>query len=134
MKVLFVCNGNVARSQEAELFFNALKQDKQSTAESGGINVKIGKPIDPFVIEVMNEVGYDISSSRRKFIDEKMVEKADLVVSFKPRNELPEYIQGHKNVRYWNVADPQHQTVEFHRQIRDNVKKKTEDLIKELNI
>lgn len=134
MKILFVCNGNVARSQEAELFFDILKNDEQSVAESAGINVKLGKPIDPLVIEVMNEIGYDISKAHRKFINEKMVENADLVISFKPKDELPEYLQSHKNIRYWNVVDPQHKPIEFHRQVRDSVRKKVEDLVEELNI
>lgn len=30
MKILFIRNGNVARSQEVELLFNALKADCQS--------------------------------------------------------------------------------------------------------
>jgi len=134
MKILFVCNGNVARSQEAEVFLNTLKNDEQSEAESGGINVKLAKPIDPLVIEVMNEIGCDISKAQRKFVDEKMVENADLVISFKPKDELPDYLQVHNNIRYWNVADPQHQLVEFHRQVRDNVRIRVSDLINELNI
>ena len=134
MNVLFVCNGNVARSQEAELFFNSLKTDANSRATSGGINVKIGKPIDPLVIEVMSEIGYDIASAVRKFADEKMVNQADLIVSFKPENELPDYVNNHKNVRYWNVADPQHQSIEFHRNVRDEVRKNVETLIKELKV
>lgn len=103
-------------------------------AESGGINVKLGKPIDPLVIEVMTEIGYDVSKAQRKFVDERMVENADLVISFKPKYELPEYLQSHENIRYWNVVDPQHQSIEFHRQVRDSVLKKTEDLVRELNV
>jgi protein-tyrosine-phosphatase len=74
MKVLFICNGNVARSQESELFFNALENDEQSFARSGGVDVKLGKPIDPLVVEVMDEIGYDLSNVQRKFVDKNMVE------------------------------------------------------------
>ncbi len=77
-------------------------------AESGGINVKPGKPIDPLVIEAMNEIGYDISKAQRKFVNKKMVENADLVISFKPKDELPEYLQRRKSIRYWNIVDPQY--------------------------
>ena len=134
MNVLFVCNGNVARSQEAELFFNSLKSDTSSSAVSGGINVKIGKPIDPLVIEVMSESGYDISYAVRKIADEKLASHADLIVSLKPETELPDHIKHHKNVRYWIVEDPQHQTIEFHRRVRDEIRQKVETLIKELKI
>jgi arsenate reductase len=131
MNVLFVCNGNVARSQEAELFFNALKQD-DSTATSAGINPKIGKPIDPLVIEVMNEIGYDISKATRKLVTEEAVRAADLAVSFKPADEIPEYLRNHKNIHYWNIPDPQHQSIEFHRNVRNSVQENVQRLIEEL--
>ena len=38
MKVLFVCNGNVGRSQAAEAYFNRLS--KKNTAISAGINTE----------------------------------------------------------------------------------------------
>lgn len=133
MNILFVCNGNVARSQEAEIFFNTLKHDSGSIATSGGINVKLGKPIDPLVIETMKELGYDISNATRKFADEAMASTADLVVSFKSADELPEFLKNHANIRYWNVADPQAQPIEFHRKVRDEVKEKVINLVKELS-
>lgn len=134
MKILFVCNGNVARSQEAELFFNALKHDNNSLASSGGVNVKLGKLIDPLVVEVMDEIGYDISGAVRKFADGKMAQDADIVVSFKPEDELPDFIRNHPNVRYWKVADPQAQPIEFHREVRDAVQQKVTDLIEQLGL
>lgn len=53
--------------------------------------MKLGKPIDPLVIEAMNEIGYDITGSIRKFTTEDMANAADLVVSFKPADELPDF-------------------------------------------
>lgn len=134
MNVLFVCNGNVARSQEAEIFFNTLKEKGDSVAYSGGINVKLDKPIDPMVVEVMNEIGYDVSSALRKFADESLARNADLVVSFKPKDELPDYLLQHNSIRYWEVPDPQHQSIEFHREVRDTVKQQVRALIRELSI
>lgn len=132
MNILFVCNGNVARSQEAELFFNIMKHDEKSFATSGGINVKLGKPIDPLVIEVMSEIDYDASKAVRKFVDESMANSADIIISFKPADELPGFLKNHPSIRYWNVTDPQAQAIEFHRQVRNEVKEKVISLIKEL--
>lgn len=132
MNVLFVCNGNVARSQEAELFFNTMKYDEKSFATSGGINVKLGKPIDPLVIQVMSEIGYDASKAVRKFVDESMANSADIIISFKPADELPDFLKSHTSIRYWNATDPQAQPIEFHRQVRNEVKEKVMSLIKEL--
>lgn len=121
MNYLFICNGNVARSQEAEAFFNGLKQDDDGV-ESAGVNVKLGKSIDPLVVEVMGELGMDLSKAERKFVSEEMVGRADVIVSFKPIDELPEYLQKREDIILWQVADPQHQNIEFHRAVRDEVR------------
>lgn len=130
MNILFICNGNVARSQEAEVFFNA--NTKTNYASSAGVNVKIGKPLDPLVIQVMGEEGYSLENYFRKFYDKKMVDAADLIVSFKPKDDLPEIIQNHGNVKYWNIPDPQHQDIKFHRRVRDEVKAEVSKLVDEL--
>lgn len=131
MKILFICDGNVARSQEAELFVNTLSKGKHH-AVSAGVNPKIGKPIDPNVVEVMKEIGYDMGKNVRKGIDEAVVNEADVIISFKPAEELPEFVRYKDNVRYWKVADPARQSLEFHRKIRDLVKSSVEALLAEI--
>lgn len=131
MKILFICDGNVARSQEAELFVNILSGGEHE-AVSAGVNPKIGKLIDPLVVTVMKEIGYNMDTAVRKPIDEAAVSDADIIISFKPAEELPEFVQRKDNVRYWNVADPARQSIEFHREIRDLVKSKVESLLAEM--
>lgn len=115
-------------------FFNSSKQGPSPIAKSGGIDVKLGKPIDPLVVEVMNEIGYDMSSARRKFVDEVMTSAADKIISFKPADELPDFIREHDDITYWPIPDPQHQAIEFHRKVRDEVRLRVNNLIKELEI
>jgi len=131
MKILFICDGNVARSQEAELFVNELSNGGHQ-ATSAGVNPKIGKPIDPNVVEVMKEIGYSMNTSVRKGIDEAVVDKVNMIVSFKPEEELPEFVRRKDNLSYWNVADPARQSIEFHRKVRDLVKAKVESLLEEI--
>lgn len=130
MNILFVCNGNVARSQEAELFFNKLS--KKNHAVSAGVNVEVGKPIDPLVVSVMEEIGFLMQSSVRKTANKHMVDNADLIISFMSYDELPEILQAHPNMRYWNVLDPRHQPIMFHRGVRDQIKKQVEELVREI--
>ena len=59
-KVLFVCIHNSARSQMAEAFLNSL-DIKGVTAESAGIEKG---SLNPLVVEVMKEIGIDISGNR----------------------------------------------------------------------
>lgn len=128
MNYLFICNGNVARSQEAEYFFNDLSED--DTAKSAGVNAKVGKPLDPLVLEVMQEVDYGMPSAYRKLVTEEMVDWAHKIISFMPLDELPDYIQKRKNdVEFWDVPDPQHKPVEFHRKVRDDILSRIENLL-----
>lgn len=60
LNVLFVCLHNSARSQMAEAFLNSLAGDK-FFAESAGLEAGT---INPYVVEVMKEVGIDISQNK----------------------------------------------------------------------
>jgi len=62
LRVLFVCVHNSARSQMAEAFLNNLAGD-EFEAESAGMEPGV---INPLVIEVMNEIGYDLSNNQSK--------------------------------------------------------------------
>lgn len=64
LKVLFVCVHNSARSQIAETFLNHLAGD-QFKAESAGFEPTI---INPIVVEVMKEIGFDISNNQTKSV------------------------------------------------------------------
>lgn len=60
LNVLFVCLHNSARSQMAEAFLNSLAGDK-FFAESAGLEAGT---INPYVVQVMKEVGIDISQNK----------------------------------------------------------------------
>ena len=71
INVLFVCIHNSARSQMAETFLNVLGNGKFE-AESAGIEPG---PLNPLVVEVMKEVGIDISKNRTKSVLEFIEKK-----------------------------------------------------------
>ena len=56
-KVLFICGHNSGRSQMAEAFLRAIAGDKIHV-ESAGLEPR---PENPLVVEVMQEIGYDLS-------------------------------------------------------------------------
>ena len=100
MRILYVCNGNVARSHEAEYFTRMLAKG-QHQAVSAGLDPIIGKSMDSPVVEVMCEAGCDTSSAYRKLLTKAMVDDADAIVSFKALHELPEFVTGKPNVRFF---------------------------------
>jgi arsenate reductase (thioredoxin) len=63
-KVLFVCIHNTARSQMAEAFLNQICGEKFEAHSAG---LEPGK-LNPTVVEVMREVGIDISGNRTKSV------------------------------------------------------------------
>ncbi len=63
-KVLFVCIHNSARSQMAEAFLNQ-ECSPQITAQSAGLEPG---QLNPLVVEVMSEVGIDISKNQTKSV------------------------------------------------------------------
>jgi arsenate reductase len=77
LKVLFLCTGNSCRSQMAEGLVNH-DLDRQVKAFSAGIQPS---RVNPRAIQVMNELGIDISHHRSKSVDEFADASFDLVIT-----------------------------------------------------
>ncbi len=76
-KVLFICTYNSNRSQIAEALLNYLYPDLYE-AYSAGSNPTI---VNSFAIEVLKEIGIDISKNKSKHISEFKDEFFDYVVT-----------------------------------------------------
>jgi arsenate reductase len=76
-KLLFLCTGNSCRSQIAEGWARHLGGDRVS-ARSAGIEAH-GK--NPRAIEVMHEVGIDISTQESTRLTDAMLESTDILVT-----------------------------------------------------
>ena len=77
MKILILCTGNSCRSQMAEGFLQSL--DNRITVRSAGTNAT-GK-LNPKAVEVMKEVGIDISHHTSKNVDLFLNEAWDYVIT-----------------------------------------------------
>jgi arsenate reductase len=76
-RVLFVCTHNSARSQMAEGLLNAV-YGKRYIAFSAGTEPS---NLNPYAVEVMSEIGIDISNQRSKSVEEFRNEDFDYVVT-----------------------------------------------------
>lgn len=108
VKVLFVCVGNINRSQIAEAIFNTLS--KGGGATSAGLRPRReGAPLtternNP--VEVMKEEGYDLSKAEIKKVTRAMVESADKTVMICKRENLaeaPDYLRDLPGAEFWDV-------------------------------
>ena len=124
-KILFICGGNVGRSQCAEGFFN--KMTKKHKAVSAG--TEPGDKVRLVTTSIMKEFDIDISKQKPKALTKEMIENSDRIVVLGTREEFPE-LEGVK-AEYWNIPDLPFEISE-RRKVISQIKAKVENLIKEL--
>ena len=77
-RIVFVCTGNVCRSPMAEeLCRRELNGERHIEVESAGIGAVTGQTPSPHAVEVMRELGSDISRLRSKPISAEQIRRAD---------------------------------------------------------
>ena len=128
--VLFVCVHNAGRSQMAKALFNqaATRLGLSLCADSAG--TEIGSHVHPEVVEVMRELGLDVSNERPKVITNEMAQQAKKVVTMGCQVDAgvcpAVFIKG---VEDWGLPDPKNQPVEQVRAIRDTIRRKVDELL-----
>lgn len=137
MKVLFVCRGNVGRSQMATAFYNKLSSTHD--ADSAGTHVeKPGQSLlerkqerngQSFVIDAMADTGIDISHAVRTQLTRDMVEKYDLVINMSGKLYTPKWLAEMPNYTYWKVTDPAGRNLKVTITARNIIKQKVTDLL-----
>ncbi len=77
MKVLILCTGNSCRSQMAHGFLQSF--DKDLIVRSAG--TEPGPRVNPTAVQVMQEIGIDISQHTPTLVDEYLNEEWDYVIT-----------------------------------------------------
>lgn len=133
-KVLFVCGGNVGRSQMAEMFLKRLHPEYE--VHSAGFNVstpgqRIGdREAAQDVIRAMKEEGIDMSDNTRTLFDISMLENFDTVVVLVKESEIPQAVKENKKIIFWDIVDPYKMGYEVSVNVRDQIKELVEDEFK----
>ena len=102
-RVLFLCTGNSARSQIAEVVAEQLSGGAVSAASAGSHP----KPLHTNAVRVMRERGIDISRACSKHLSEFVGERFDYVISLcdRVREVCPEF-PGAPHLIHWSIPDP----------------------------
>jgi len=78
--ILFVCTGNVCRSPMAEGLFRRAAQGRGDyRVLSAGLGAVEGQPPSPLAVQVMQEIGVDISDRRSRMLTAELVQQADFI-------------------------------------------------------
>ena len=137
IKVLFICKGNVGRSQMAEAIFNSLAKGNAIATSAGtnpdGYEGKIIGEVGPKVTACMKDIGLDVSNKVSKKLTENMVSNADVVVSMVNKDMLPSYLRSSAKLILWEIKDPKSMDYTGHVEIRDQINGKVKELVKKLN-
>jgi arsenate reductase (thioredoxin) len=127
-KILFVCVENAGRSQIAEAFANNYGKDRITASSAGN---KPADKINPIVVQVMKEKGIDISANTPKLLTFKMAQEADLIITMGCNDQGicpgPFFIPTIE----WKLEDPKGKPIEKVREIRNQIERQVQDLIKE---
>jgi protein-tyrosine-phosphatase len=127
-KVLFVCVANAGRSQMAEAIARAYGVDAASAGTMPAPTV------NPTVVEVMQERGFDLSSNKPKMLTNKMIEDADYVVTMGCKVESvcpkPLIVKLEKKLVDWQIDDPKGKPIEEVRKIRSQIENQVIELLK----
>jgi protein-tyrosine-phosphatase len=123
-EVLFVCVRNAGRSQIAAALTHRLSDGWIAVRSAGS---QPGERIDAAVIEAMRELDIDVTEAFPKPLTDEVVRAADVVITMGCGDTCPIYPG--KHYEDWDVADPAHQQIEVVRAIRDDIRRRVEELV-----
>jgi arsenate reductase len=135
-RVLFICGHNSGRSQIAEALLNDIAGDRIHV-ESAGLEPK---PVNPLVVEVMQEIGYDLSQAKSQsvfdfFKEGRLYDYLITVCDETAAGQCPVF-PGITKRLHWPFMDPEALTGSHEeklaalREIREQIRQKVSDWVK----
>ena len=130
-KILFVCVENAGRSQIVEGFFKKYVTSEYQPISAGTQSVN---ETNPLVIEVMKEIGIDISKQTPKTISEEMINQSIMIVNMgcMDKESCPALFLN--NIIDWSIQDPKDKSIDKIREIRDEIERKIKELVADLGL
>ena len=127
--VLFVCVHNAGRSQMAAGYLQALAGDRVQVLSAGS---EPADQINPVAVAAMAEEGIDIAGNTPKILTTDAVRESDVVITMGCGDTCP--IFPGKRYEDWELDDPAGQDLDHVRPIRDDIRRRIEALIAELEL
>ncbi len=122
--VLFVCLHNAGRSQMSQALFERATAGRHTALSAG---TTPAEHVHPEVVEVMQELGIDLSHRRPLLLTRELSEQADIVVTMGCGDECP-YIPGKRYIE-WDLSDPKGRPLDEARAIRDDIARRIDSLL-----
>ena len=118
--VVFACVHSAGRSQMAAAFA------RQRGLHAISAGTEPAERVHPVVVDVMNEVGIDLSNARPQKLTPELARDAALLITMGCGDKCP-YVPG-LPIEDWPLDDPKGQSLERVRQIRDEIRRRVDSL------
>ena len=131
LHLLFVCVGNSCRSQMAEGLARAMGGGRVEASSAGTMRAQA---VAPKAVQVMAEIGIDISGQSPKGLTEDMITAVDrvFIMGCDARDMCPVvWLEGAID---WDLEDPMGKGVEKYREVRDLIRRHIEDMLRDEGI
>ena len=125
-RVIFACVHNAGRSQMAAAFFSMMADPARAEAISAG--TEPGERVHSEVVQVMREIGIDLSANRPRKLTDELAHGASLLVTMGCGETCP-YVPG-LNRDDWPLPDPKGRPPDEIRSIRDEIRGRVATLVK----
>ncbi|MGN6393381.1 MAG: arsenate reductase ArsC [Gemmatimonadales bacterium] len=123
--VIFACVHSAGRSQMAAAFFNKLAEPTKARALSAG--TKPAELVHPEVVEVMREIGMDLSQAKPQHLTPELAATAQHLVTMGCGDECP-FVPGAQR-EDWALEDPKGKPLAQVRIIRKEVLRRVSELV-----
>lgn len=135
--VLFICHGNVARSQYAEALFRKRWGEEAMSAgthvpqeRAGNTLASDGDTARNAVMRFQEATGIDISGSRRKPVSADLVQQATKIVAITQRSSLPAYVLARsEDLEVWDIDDPHDMDAGGYQQVIDSIAQRIDEML-----
>jgi arsenate reductase len=127
--VLFLCVHNAGRSQMAAGWLRHLGGDRVRVYSGGS---EPASALNPAAVEVMAEVGVDLTDQVPRRWSDAVLDEVDVVVTMGCGDACP--VLAGKRYEDWALDDPAGQPVDAVRPIRDEIRQRVEALMASLGI
>ncbi len=124
MNILFVCKGNIGRSQMAEALFKQLNTE-HAVMSAGTIVSADGEKADGMrlkdiifagnVILSLQEKGIDVADNVRTQLTPELLDWADKAIVMAEPETIPEYLEHSPKMEYWEISNPKGMNLNDHR-------------------
>lgn len=135
-KVVFICNGNILRSQIAKAIYNKLAKDGSISYSYGtrveakgkqGVLISSAKGMSVTINELLKQ-GIDISDEKCDQLKEEYLKDADRIVVMADKEYIPLWLNNYK-YEYWEIINPDYFGNEIAKDLIKSIKEKVLKLI-----